>query len=224
MRNAIIHRSRYTDSIGWKPGPDGRYGNPDHPWNVAWRIHHQANSGIKGLELHNALEEGFEAAAAAGFHRDGFCVVTNALVGDDLTRMQAASEAVVREMMALDPLHVGNRGSHRYSFGPGGSFTGHQMHRIEWAQLLVDNEACRKVMTKIWGSRDYICKGGGGDFVLPGCPNIQPLHEDMGNALNDPSGRMTHRDLPPPACTCNFLMCDVTWENGPIRQVRAHPG
>ena len=43
------------------------------------------------------------------------------------------------------------------------------------------------------GSRDYVCKGGGGDFVLPGCPNIQPLHEDMGNALKDPSGRMTHR-------------------------------
>ena len=53
------------------------------------------------------------------------------------------------------------------------------MHRLEWAQLLVDNAACHKVMTEIWGSKDYLCKGGGGDFVLPGCPNIQPLHEDM---------------------------------------------
>ena len=53
------------------------------------------------------------------------------------------------------------------------------MHRLEWAQLLVDNAACHKVMAEIWGSKDYVCKGGGGDFVLPGCPNIQPLHEDM---------------------------------------------
>ena len=127
------------------------------------------------------------------------------------------------------------------------------MHRLEWAQLLVDNAACHKVMTEIWGSKDYLCKGGGGDFVLPGCPNIQPLHEDMvsircffictrftyaargqtllttflaglrrshrwrcqGNALRDPSGRMTHRDLPPMACTLNYLMTDVNWENGP---------
>ena len=56
------------------------------------------------------------------------------------------------------------------------------MHRLEWAQLLVDNAACHKVMTEIWGSKDYVCKGGGGDFVLPGCPNIQPLHEDMVSA------------------------------------------
>ena len=46
-------------------------GNRDHPWNNAWRAHHLANSGIKGLELHNGLEEGFEVAAAAGFYRDG---------------------------------------------------------------------------------------------------------------------------------------------------------
>ena len=116
------------------------------------------------------------------------------------------------------------------------------MHRLEWAQLLVDNAACHKVMTEIWGSKDYLCKGGGGDFVLPGCPNIQPLHEDMastdrllttflaglrrshrwrcqGNALRDPSGRMTHRDLPPMACTLNYLMTDVNWENGPLRTI-----
>ena len=37
----------------------------------------------------------------------------------------------------------------------------------------------------------------------------------QGNALRDPSGRMTHRDLPPMACTLNFLMTDINWENGP---------
>ena len=57
--------------LGWLPGPDDRYGNPDHPWNVAWREHHRLHSGIKGLELYDALEEGFEVGAAANFHRDG---------------------------------------------------------------------------------------------------------------------------------------------------------
>ena len=45
----------------------------------------------------------------------------NALVGEDLSRMQAACDDVVREMMGVDPHRIGNRGSHRYSFGPGGS-------------------------------------------------------------------------------------------------------
>ena len=41
----------------------------------------------------------------------------------------------------------------------------------------------------------------------------------QGNALRDPSGRMTHRDLPPMACTLNYLMTDVNWENGPLRTI-----
>ena len=30
---------------------------------------------------------------------------------------------------------------------------------------------------------------------------------------------MTHRDLPPMACTLNYLMTDVNWENGPLRTI-----
>ena len=97
------------------------------------------------------------------------------------------------------------------------------MHVKEWVECLVDNEVCRRVMQFIFGSDNYICRGGGGDFCLGGCVEYQNLHQDMGDPIgnSDPSPEpaVTIRDSPPPACTCNFAMQDLTFENGPIRQV-----
>ena len=202
------------------------FGDPMHPDVVALREHMEENNGIPGLTVIDgqAVLEDDELAkrAAAIFHRDGFVAVSRALVGDDLTRMQEASDKQVREMMALDPYRVGNRGSHRYSFG-GASHTGHCSHVAEWAELLFDNEVTRRIMKHIFDSENYICRGGGGDFCLAGSVEYQGLHQDMGDPVGnaDPNEEpaLGIRDGPPPACTCNYAMQDLTPVNGPIRQV-----
>lgn len=140
-----------------------------------------ANAGIRGLEV---LEPGEIERAKKIFYRDGFVVVRDALTPDQL----ASCDRVIREMMSLDTRRVGNRGSHRYSFG-GASLTGHQVHNPEWA-MLIDLPTVTPILTAIFDSPDYICRGGGGDFCLP-CPYV----------------------------ACNFLMVDFTPVNGPTRQI-----
>ena len=239
-----------SPQLGWRPNPntadphpnrqgswpeDGSvfaaklpFGDPHAPEVVALREHMMANNGIDGLEVIDgqAVLQDDELAkrAAQIFHRDGFVAVSKALVGDDLTRMQAASDRKIREMMALDPQRVGNRNSHRYSFG-GASHTGHCSHEPEWAELLFDNEVTRRIMHHIFNSDNYICRGGGGDFCLAGSVEYQGLHQDMGDPIGradprDPAApTMGMRDGPPPACTCNYAMQDLTPINGPIRQI-----
>jgi hypothetical protein len=234
--------------LGWRTtGPDGApiknhkgafpddgsvfaarlpFGDPAHPDVVALREHLARRNGIPGLEVVDGqaalANDALAARAADIFHRDGFVAVSKALVGTQLARMQSASDKVIREMMALDPHRVGNRGSHRYSFG-GASHTGHCMHVPEWAECLIDNEVCRCIMTKIFNSPNYICRGGGGDFCLAGSVEYQGLHQDMsdpiGNADKSETPTVGVRDGPPPGCTCNFAMQDLTPINGPIRQV-----
>lgn len=202
------------------------YGDAGDPDVCALREHMAAHNGIDGLEVidgQQVLEDDELAQRAAFlFHRDGFVAVSKALVGANLDRMQAASDRQIREMMALDPQRVGNRNSHRYSFG-GASHTGHCVHVPEWAECLIDNEVTRRIMFHIWNSDNYICRGGGGDFCLAGSVEYQGLHQDMG----DPVGAADVSDTPavgirdgaPPAVTCNYAMQDLMPINGPIRQV-----
>jgi hypothetical protein len=69
---------------------------------------------------------------------------------------------------------------------------------------------------------NYVCIGGGGDIAMPGAIEYQGLHSDnLWTELHDPAGGLTMRDLPVPAVTINFITCDVTRENGPIRQIPA---
>lgn len=196
-----------------------------HLWDAAGRHNILHLSPLQEVVDGAAVLEGAPGVAeraAEIFLRDGFVAVENALVGADLARMQRASDTVVREAMALDPERLGNRNSHRYSFG-GVSHSGHCMNVAEWVECLVDNEVCRRIMKHIFNSEDYICRGGGGDFCLPGCVEYQNLHQDMGDPIGsaDPTDTpaVTIRDSPPPACTCNFAMQDLTFENGPIRQI-----
>ena len=148
--------------------------------------------------------------AAAGFHRDGFVAVNNALTPAQLRYAQAGTRRVIAEQMEDIPLENANRGYARYSFGP-------QLHHPEWAQL-IELPTVLPILDEIWGSADYICSGGGGDYSTPGA-KIQHLHSDMGDFFNDPLGQVTARDVPTPYIVVNFLMVEFKEINGAIRFV-----
>ena len=189
-----------------------------------------ANNGIKELEV--VAPEEVERATRI-FYRDGFVTVRDVLDSDQLEVIRKGCDRVIHEIVALDKARFGNRGSHRYSFGAA-SRSGHQIHNPEWA-MLIDLPTVTPILTSIFDSTDYISRGGGGDFCLPGAIDYQPLHSDMGDrrifqnsesgkkfsvgSFKDPSGRLNYRDLPCPYVSCNFLMVDFTPLNGPIRQI-----
>ena len=182
------------------------------------------NSGIKGLEWAEPHE--IEKARDL-FYRDGFVVVVDALAPQLLDSMRDACSQAIHEILSLDKHRVGNRGSHRYSFGSA-SKTGHMMHESAWTQLL-DVPTVTPILTAIFDSADYIARGGGGDFCLPGATEYQRLHSDIRDRITlngqtygaffDPAGRISLRDLPCPYVCCNFLMVDFTAINGPTRQI-----
>lgn len=188
----------------------------------------QANNGIKGLSQFQPHEID---KITDTFYRDGFVVVQNALDATQLAALKSASDEEILKLLGNDKTRSGNRGSHRYSFGSA-SRTGHMMHRPEWAMLL-DLPTLTPILTAIFGSTNYIARGGGGDFCLPGAVRYQPLHSDMFNAIHhehqgktytfgsfhDPRGILNYRDLPAPYVCCNFLVVDATTINGATRQI-----
>lgn len=210
--------------LGW------RELSPDHPEVVAQRERLEARNGITGLEI---CEPGEIERAVRIFRRDGFVVVRDALGPTQLAEMQAAALREAESILRIDTLRGGNRGSHRYSYGSS-STTGHLVHVPEWAAL-IDNPVASPILQGIFASADYFCRGGGGDFCLPGTLRYQPLHADTGDrrttrdpngpgeitygSFHDPSGRLTLRDLPPMYVATNYLMNDFTAINGPIRHI-----
>ncbi len=211
------------DELGWV---DKDKNDPEY---VAKREYFEANNGIPGLEVFapDQIED-----ITRVFYRDGFVVVKDALTPDQLEFMRGGVDRVIHQMMAHDKHRVGNRGSHRYSFG-GASLTGHLVHEPEWA-MLIDLPTITPILISLFGSRDYISRGGGGDFCLPGTVQYQPLHADMSDrrtvtrddgreftfgSFHDPRGILTYRDLPCPYICCNFTTVDLNPINGPIRQI-----
>jgi ectoine hydroxylase-related dioxygenase (phytanoyl-CoA dioxygenase family) len=102
------------------------------------------------------------------------------------------------------------------------------MHHAEWA-MLIDMPTVTPILTAIFESDNYISRGGGGDFCLPGATEYQALHSDMGDrrefkdftfgSFRDPRGILTYRDLPCPYICCNYLMVDFNRINGATRQI-----
>lgn len=202
---------------------------PQDPKIKELRASLEANNGIRGLEV---LYPDEVERATRLFYRDGFVVVRDALTTDQLEFLRAGVKREVHAIMAVDRELAGNRGSHRYSFGSA-SVTGHQMHNPEWA-MLIDLPTVTPILTSIFDSTDYIARGGGGDFCLPGAIDYQPLHSDIRDrrcftnkqgetitvgSFKDPRGLLTMRDLPCPYVCANFLAVDFTRTNGPIRQI-----
>ena len=183
-----------------------------------------AHNGINGLEI---LEATDVERAVQLFHRDGFVVLGDVLNAEQTDFLAKGCSEVIREIVALDNDHAGNRGSHRYSFG-GSSLTRSQLHRREW-QMLLDIPAVTTLLTRLFGSPHYSLRAASGDFCLPGAVDYQRLHSDVSDwvddkrtpfsAFHDPLGNVRIRDLPCPYICVNFLPQDVTRLNGPTRQI-----
>jgi hypothetical protein len=134
---------------------------------------------------------------------------------------------------------------HRYSYGTA-SASRELLHDPVWASM-VDLPATTPILKAIFGGPDYFVAGAGGDLCLPGAIEYQTLHSDnrepwilpperlaqaerLGVELRrepaaDGDGPLTERtrqlviEKTPARVTINFMMCDQTFENGPIRHI-----
>ena len=155
------------------------------------------------------FEPGEVEQATTVFHRDGFVCVKNPLREEQFTLNKAGAERVMQEQEDECGIENMNRGYARHSFS-------NQLHNWEWC-ILIDLPTILPILDAIWMNDDYTCSGGGGDYSLPGA-KIQHLHSDFKkDYFNDPLGRVTDRDPPPPFIAINFTMVDFTVENGAIR-------
>ncbi|MYD43830.1 MAG: phytanoyl-CoA dioxygenase family protein [Gammaproteobacteria bacterium] len=218
----------------------------NHPEVQALRHHLELHNGIHGLEI---CEPSEVQRAAEIFHRDGFVVVKNALNPKNLTAMREACERNLRTILSarhsLTRKYVQETGRlpHRYCYGTC-SASRQMMHEPAWAAI-VDMATTTPILCEIFGSTSYSVWGGGGDLSLPGAIEYQHLHTDgideqtdgqhrlerilQRNQLNlDPHMSFAELDFKTQrrvldyannGVTINFTMTDLTWENGPIRQI-----
>ncbi|MFT6293162.1 MAG: hypothetical protein ACJAR2_003784 [Ilumatobacter sp.] len=191
----------------------------DDPGVIARRDTLRANNGKPDLEICGPNEI---VRATELFQRDGFVVVADALPAPELAALQTATDVVMMANLAVDPDGSAGGGAgglpHRYSFGST-SGSRHRLHEQAWVDV-IDLPVTTALLTSIFGSDRYIVGGGGGDYALPGAIEYQGLHSDnVWTELHDPVGGLTMRDLPVPVITIMFPMIDLTWENGPIRQI-----
>ena len=205
----------------------------------------RAENGIRGLDI---CDPGEVERAARIFHRDGFVVVRDLLDEEHLRRFREGSAKALRDILSVPGggerkyMTESGRLPHRYSYGTA-SASRQMLHEETWAAM-VDLPNTTPILAAIFGSRDYFVLGAGGDLCLPGAVEYQHLHADVGEshrisdarlatakalgldiATEEESGELTLAtrrrivDYTPPVVTINFAMCDLTWENGPIRQI-----
>lgn len=158
------------------------------------------------------LEGSWIDDAAAIFHRYGFCILLNALGGQEIADVLQTCLEVEAEMLLLDPDRLGCRDAGRYSFGAAAK-SGHMLHHPAWQHLLQSTPVLM-VLKKIF-PEGFIFSGGGGDFVLGKTVNYQSLHSDLGPSRVPPECRSDQ----PPMISINFTVQHVTGENGPLRVV-----
>ena len=227
--------------------------DPRAPARRAWddpgvrelREHLRRENGLRGVEI--CAPDELERAARI-FRRDGFVVVRDLLDADHLGRLRAgcarALEPILEIAGAAGRRYMTEswRLPHRYSYGTC-SASRQMLHEREWATL-IDLPTTTPILTRIFGTPDYLVAGAGGDLCLPGAIEYQHLHVDSFDTQALPEGRLaqaralgvdietganpasfdlrTQRrvvERTPPVVTINFLMSDQTWENGPIRHI-----
>ena len=212
---------------------------------VALRNHLREHNGLFGLEIVGPDEV---ERAARIFRRDGFVVVRDLLDARQIERFRRGCTRALDAILSLPGLHgrryltETQRLPHRYSFGTS-SASRHMMHDADWTAM-IDLPTTTPILTEIFCSADYLVRGGGGDVCLPGAIEYQHLHSDQKDSLQMPAGRLqqaaalgvelrrrsdtselelaTQRliiERTAPFVTINFLLSDMTWENGPIRQI-----
>lgn len=216
----------------------------DDPQVEALRDFLRENNGIQGLEICEPQElDRIERL----FFRDGFVVVNNLLECGALNDWREGCARILRDILT-HPGHGGrkyitetNRLPHRYSYGTA-SASRQLLHEPAWANM-IDLPTTTPILTRLFGSAEYHVWGAGGDLCLPGAIEYQALHTDLrenfhismarfnqarklgiDSEVQDPENldartRQVVVERTPPMITINFLMSDLTWENGPIRQV-----
>ena len=175
-------------------------------------------------------------------------MVVNALDEDALARFRGVCAKYLAELLRI-PGHNGRRYmaetgrlAHRYCYGTT-SASRQMMHDPTWASM-IDLPTTTPILKAIFASDDYVVWGGGGDLSLPGAIEYQHLHTDGIDPRDHPDRRLEAlrrqrpdqdlgdvfaalsveeqrlvMDRTPPGVTINFTMSDLTWENGPIRQI-----
>ena len=217
----------------------------DDPEVKALREHLRRENGLRGLEIVGPEE--IERAKRI-FFRDGFVVVRDLLDADMLATMREASARVLQHILDVEGfggrkyLTETGRLPHRYSYGTA-SASRQLLHEPEWARM-VDLATTTPILTALFGGDDYWVVGAGGDLCLPGAIEYQTLHADARETFEISAARLAQaqrmgielRTVPgsdsltdrtrhlifertPPRVTINFLMSDLTVENGPIRQI-----
>lgn len=158
----------------------------------------------------------WEATALAIFRKSGFVVVEDVLNDVQCREVLEVCNAVAKEMVG--PHCAGNRGHGRYSFGWASS-TGSILHERAIASNLLSHAGMilHPLLCSIFccdeGKPQFSCYSGGGDFVLPGVEEYQPLHSDI--QVN----KSFSMKMPPPYLSVNFCVQALTAENGPIRMI-----
>ena len=157
--------------------------------------------------------EDWADAAAKIFRSHGFCIVSDALMHEEVSEVLQTCLEVETKMLRLDPDRLGCRDPGRYSFGAA-SESGHMLHHPAWRHLL-QSRSMLMVLQRIFPDGFVFC-GGGGDFVRSGTENYQSLHSDLGPSGVPPEERL---DNPPPMVSVNFTVQPITADNGPLRVI-----
>jgi hypothetical protein len=217
----------------------------DDPEVGALRERLRRSNGLAGLEI--VAPDEVERAKRI-FFRDGFVVVRDLLDADALAAFRQASASVLRAILDIPGFggrkYVTESGRlpHRYSYGTS-SASRQLLHEPTWASM-VDLPTTTPLLSALFGGDDYWVVGAGGDLCLPGAIEYQTLHADAretfeltparleqarrmgvelragadGEGLDDRTRHLIFQRTPP-RVTINFLMSDLTAENGPIRQI-----
>lgn len=217
----------------------------DDPEVCALREKLRQQNGIRGLEICGPDE--IERAARI-FHRDGFVVIRDLLDAEHLDLFRKGSARILKDILSIPGtggrkyLSESGRLPHRYSYGTS-SASRQLLHDEVWAAML-DLPKTTPILKKMFGGSDYHVIGAGGDLCLPGAVEYQHLHYDTGEKNEIPEARIAQAErmglalkrdeetgelnlrsrrkiieMTPPMITINFVMSELTWENGPIRQI-----
>ncbi|MDE0038359.1 MAG: phytanoyl-CoA dioxygenase family protein [Gammaproteobacteria bacterium] len=221
---------------------------PDDPEVQALREHLRANNGIPGLEVctpdevHRAARiyrrDGFVVV------RDALDEEHLALFREGCAR-RLKEILSYRGRDGRKYMAETGRLPHRYCYGTT-SGSRQMMHDPAWTSM-IDLPTTTPILTEIFATDDYLVWGGGGDLSLPGAIEYQHLHTD--GVDTQPTGdhaeaRLAYfrcqggdvdpaksfadldfrtqrlvMDRTPTGVTINFTMTDLTWENGPIREI-----
>ncbi|MEM7363839.1 MAG: phytanoyl-CoA dioxygenase family protein [Pseudomonadota bacterium] len=216
----------------------------DDPEVEALRDHLRKHNGFPHLEICSPDEVD---RAVHIFRRDGFVVVRDLLDAEHLAQFRDGCERHLKDLLSHPGVdgrkYAAETGrlAHRYCYGTT-SASRQMMHDRAWVDM-IDLPTTTPIVTAIFGSEDYLVWGGGGDLSIPGAVEYQHLHTDGIDAQDNGDVRLQYlrelgEDVPDgafadldfrtqrwvmdrtnPGVTINFVMTDLTWENGPIRQI-----